>query len=195
MVVIRWLSLREKKITGIQSMKVMQDIKQHGFTLIELLVTVSVASILLTVAVPSYQTFIQDSRLITQSNSLHTALSMAKSEAVKSSGLATICPSTNGTGCTGGNVWSNGWLVFADLNGDGIVDAGDRIIQVGAPLTGGNVLNGNIGTSVTFTASGFIRGGAGTFSLCDDRGASKSKRLILNLQGRLRTETGGGACS
>lgn len=166
----------------------------RGFTLIELLITLSVASIMLAIAAPSYRVFVQDSQLIAQSNSLHSAMMLAKSEAVKRSSPATICSSTNGTACNGGAVWSNGWLVFADTNNDGAVDAGEQIIQVGSPLSGGNALNYNNGARVTFAASGFAVGFNGTFSLCDDRGAAKSKRLTLNNQGRLRTETGGGAC-
>lgn len=167
----------------------------RGFTLIELLVTLSVASILLTAAVPSYRVFVQDSLLITQSNSFSSAMMLAKSEAVKRNSSVTICPSTNGTACTGGTVWSNGWLVFADPNNNGAVDAGEQIIQVGAPFAGGNALNGNNGQRVTFSASGFSIGFNGTFSLCDNRGAAMSRAIILNNQGRLRTETGSGACS
>ena len=165
----------------------------RGFTLIELLITLSVAGIMLTIAAPSYRAFVQDSQLIAQSNSLHSAIMLTKSEAVKRSSPATICSSTNGTACNGGAVWSNGWLIFADTNNDNGVDA-NEIIQVGSPLSGGNVLNYNGGARVTFAASGFSAGFNGTFSLCDDRGAAKAKFLILNNQGRLRTETGGGAC-
>ena len=165
----------------------------RGFTLIELLITLSVAGIMLTIAAPSYRAFVQDSQLIAQSNSFHSAIMLTKSEAVKRSRPATICSSTNGTACNGGANWSNGWLVFADTNNDGVVDA-DEIIQVGSPLSAGNVLNYNGGARVTFSASGFSAGFNGTFSLCDDRGAAKAKFLILNNQGRLRTETGGGAC-
>lgn len=167
----------------------------RGFTLIELLVTLSVASILLTVALPSYRVFVQDSLLITQSNNFYSAMMLAKSEAVKRSSPATICPSTNGTGCTGGTVWSNGWIVFADTNGDGAVDAGEEILQVSAALSGGNTLQSNTRIRVTYAASGYTLGFAETFSLCDSRGAAMSRRIVLNNQGRLRTETGGGACA
>ncbi len=167
----------------------------RGFTLIELLITLSVAGIMLTIAAPSYRVFVQDSQLIAQSNSFHSAMMLAKSEAVKRSSPTTICSSTNGTACNGGAVWSNGWLVFNDTNNDGAIDAGE-IIQVGSPLSGGNVLNYNGaaggGARVTFASNGFSVGFFGTFSLCDDRGATKSKRLVLSAQGR--TETGGGAC-
>ncbi len=165
----------------------------RGFTLIELLITLSVAGIMLTIAAPSYRAFVQDSQIIAQSNSFHSAMMLAKSEAVKRNSPATICSSTNGTVCNGGTVWSNGWLVFADTNGDGVVDAGEQIVQVSAALSGGNALNGNNGAKVTFSASGFTNDFA-TFSLCDDRGAAKSRSLTLNRQGRLQTETGGGTC-
>ena len=165
-----------------------------GFTLIELLVTLSVASILLSVAAPSYRGFVQDSLLIAQSNSFSSAIALAKSEAIKRNGRATICPSTNSTSCTGGVVWSNGWIVFADTNSNGAVDADEQILQVGAALSGGNMLSGSK-SRITFTANGFSMGSNDTFSLCDSRGSAYSKKIVLNNQGRLRFETGPGTCS
>lgn len=179
-------------------MKKKKDIKRlspRGFTLIEVLVTLSVVSILLSVAAPSYRTFVQDSLLITQSNSFASAIALAKSEAIKRSSEVIICPSTNGTSCTGGVVWSNGLLVFADTDRDGVVDADEKILQVVAALSGGNTIRSGFRTRVTFTANGFSMGFADTFSLCDSRGTAYSKAIILNNQGRLRTETGTGACS
>lgn len=164
-----------------------------GFTLIELLVTLSVASILLTMAVPNYRVFVQDSLLITQVNSFLSAMTLAKNEAIKRSSSATVCPSTNGTGCTGGTVWSTGWIVFADADNDGAVDAGEEIIHVGSALSGGNTLSSGR-QRVTFAASGFSLGFNTTFSLCDSRGASASRALVLSNQGRFRTEVGTGAC-
>jgi type IV fimbrial biogenesis protein FimT len=159
-----------------------------GFTLIELLVTLSVASILLSVAVPSYRSFVQDSLLMTQSNSFSSAMALTKSEAIKRSSRVTICSSTNGTSCNSGTVWSNGWIVFADPNGSGTVDAGEQIIQVNMALSGGNTLNGGR-ARITFTADGLSMGFPDTFSLCDSRGADFSRTLVLNNQGRLRFET------
>ncbi|WP_297326006.1 GspH/FimT family pseudopilin [Nitrosomonas sp.] len=166
-----------------------------GFTLIELLVTLSVASILLTMAVPNYRVFVQDSRLITQINGFSSAMTLAKNEAIKRSSPATICPSTNGTDCVGGTVWSNGWIVFSDTDGDGAVDVGEEIIHVGSALSGGNTLTSSGGrTRVTFAASGFSLGFNTTFSLCDSRGISASRALVLSNQGRLRNEVGTGVC-
>jgi len=54
-----------------------------GFTLIELLVTLTVAAILLAVAVPSFHNMMLNSRLSTSANAVANALSLARSEAVK----------------------------------------------------------------------------------------------------------------
>ena len=166
-----------------------------GFTVIELLVTLSVAGILLSVAAPSYRDFVQESRITAQSNSLLSSIMLTKSESIKRNSTATICPSTNGIACTGGTVWSNGWIVFADADGNGAVDAGEEIIQVGAAFTGGNTLQTSVGDlRVTFTANGFSMGFNSTFSLCDSRGNAHSRALILNNQGRVRTEKGTATC-
>ncbi|MBK7492085.1 MAG: GspH/FimT family pseudopilin [Nitrosomonas sp.] len=173
--------------------KLANRLYQHGFTLTELLVTLSVASILLTVAVPNYRTFVQNNLQSTQSNNFYSTLALAKSEAIRRSSPVTVCPSTNGTSCTGGVIWSNGWLVFADTNSNGVVEAGDEILQVGVAFSGGNTFSGTR-TRVTFTANGFSMASNDTFTLCDNRGAAYSKAIILNNQGRFRTETGTGTC-
>lgn len=166
-----------------------------GFTLIELLVTLSVASILLAVAAPNYREFVQESRMAAQSNILLSSIMLAKSEAIKRNNSATICPSTNGTNCTGGTVWSNGWIVFADADGNGVVDAGEEIISVNAAFVGGNTLQTGVGDQrVTFAANGFSMGFNSTFSLCDSRGNTYSRALILNNQGRVRVEKGTATC-
>lgn len=165
----------------------------NGVTLVELLVTLSIASILLTVAVPGFRVFVQDSRLTAQINNFSSAMMLAKSEALKRNSFTTVCPSANSTTCTGGSsVWSNGWLVFSDPNRNGVVDAGEEIIQVSAALTGGNTLSGGR-TRITFDANGFSLGFNDTILLCDSRGTVSSRRLVINNQGRVRIEPGPGA--
>lgn len=179
-------------------MKMKQDAEmadQYGFALVELLVTLSVASIVLTLGVPNYRGFVQDGQLVTQSNNFYSAMALTKSEAIKRSTRVTLCPSTNGTNCTGGTVWSNGWIVFVNPNGNDAVEAGEEILQVGAALSGGNTLRSGFRTRITFTSNGFTMGFADSFSLCDGRGASYSKVIVLNNQGRMRSETGTGTCS
>lgn len=169
--------------------------RAYGFTLIELMVTLSIMAILMAIALPNFQSFIQNSRMTTQANNFITALMLARSEAVKRGSTVTVCSSTNGMACSGLSNWENGWLVFVDADGDGVVDAGDLPVQAGQPLAGGNTLkSGRAATRVTYSGNGFTAGFNDTFSLCDSRGAAFSRRILLSNQGRVRIETGGGVC-
>lgn len=64
--------------------------KQCGFTLIELMVTLVISAILLSVAVPAYQSFIGSTALTTATNDLVAALNMARSEALKRDGAVSL---------------------------------------------------------------------------------------------------------
>jgi len=118
---------------------------KRGFTLIELLVTLAVAAILVTVAVPNFQTFVMSNRMATQANDLITAFNLARSEAVKRAANVTVCASSNGTGCTG--TWAQGWIVR---------DAAGTPIRVQQALGGSSTLTGgtNVASTITFTSSG-----------------------------------------
>ena len=53
----------------------------RGFTLLDLIITLTVATILLSLAVPNFSAAIQNNRMTTQVNELNTALSLGRSEA------------------------------------------------------------------------------------------------------------------
>ena len=111
---------------------------QSGFTLIELVVTISVAAILMALAVPSFRSTIQNNRVTGQANEFVTSLTLARSEAIKRGRNATVCISSDGTSCTGSN-WAGGWLVWVDSNGDGVLGAGETV-RVHEALPNGSTL-------------------------------------------------------
>lgn len=88
-----------------------------GVTLIELLVTISILAILLTVAVPSFQSFIANNRVDTFANNLFSSFLLARSEGIKRNKQVMVCRSSNGTSCSG--AWNEGWIVFVDTNKNG----------------------------------------------------------------------------
>lgn len=165
-----------------------------GFTLIELLVTLSIAVVLMTLAVPSFLDFIRNNRLTAQANDLVLALAYAKSEAVKRGVRVTVCSRASDTTCAGSTTWDDGWLVFVDTNGNGTADMGEEIRQVRGPLEGGNTLRAGARTRVTFQATGFSPGFNDTFRLCDARGTADARQIVLSAQGRVTTTIGTTAC-
>ncbi len=158
--------------------------KYRGFTLIELMITLAVAAILLTVGVPSFSEIIKNNRLTTEINELVTALNLGRTEAIKRGVSVTICKSNTGTSCAGN--WGNGWIVFVDDNNDGTVDTGETILRVHDDLASGDTL-AFPRNRISYSAQGFAVGFTGTFVLCDGRGASKGKGLIISNTGRIRT--------
>ena len=156
----------------------------RGLTLVELMITIAVASILLSLAVPSFTTSIRNNRMVTDINELHASLSFARSEAVKRDRNVTMCRSSNGSSCTGN--WQDGWIVFVDNNFNGTVDAGDEILRQHGALGGGDTLTFSQ-TRVIYDSSGLARAGSnGTFTLCDSRGAQSAKGLVIGVSGRPR---------
>lgn len=127
---------------------------QSGFTLIELVVTIAVASILLTLAIPSFRSTIQNNRVTGQANEFLTSLTLARSEAVKRSAITSVCISSNGATCMGTD-WASGWLITV----------GGTTLRVHEALPSGSTLTASGGaTPVTFNPDGSA-GATNTFTL------------------------------
>ena len=162
-----------------------------GFTLLELLTALTIGSIVIVVGVPGFQGVMSNQRLTASTNEMVTTLNLARSEAIKRVTYVTVCKSSNGTGCTAGSAWEDGWIVFANVSSatPGAVDAGDEIIRVFPALHQSNSLTpiGNIANFLTFRPSGSIGTAAanfsGTLTACDDRGDSSARGIGMQPSG------------
>ena len=174
----------------------MKEVAQKGFTIVELIIGLSVAAILLSLAVPSFSTLVMNNRITTQANEFISSLALARSQALKRVSRVTVCGSADGASCAGSGGWQQGWIVFADDDNDAAVDGGEEILRVYSALEGGNTLvgNTNVANYISYVASGSTRltGGAfqtGTLVLCDSRGAGPHARAInVSVTGRSRVE-------
>jgi type IV fimbrial biogenesis protein FimT len=165
-----------------------------GFTLLELLITVTVLGVLLAWAVPSFRTFLLNGRLTTQVNSYVAALQTARTEAVKRGIPVTICASTdadqgdNAT-CSGNAAdWDQGWIVFADFDGDNVVDAGDNdtIVKVDTVPEGGNTMVVTA-SAIEYRSSGMLDSAADiTFTVTREECSGNGVRVLtITPQGRV----------
>lgn len=167
---------------------------QRGFTLVELMITILIAAILMAVAVPGFKTMSQNSHQRNAVNDIQVMLARVRTEVVARRMGVTVCPSTDQATCSGEVSWETGWIVFADRNLDGVVDADDdTIIVVHGALPGGATLR-SLGatTRLTFGSSGLPnddtgKNGATTFRYCDDRGITSLRAVIVGPSGMVRS--------
>ena len=94
----------------------LRRLQTNGFTLVELMVTISIIGIFAAIAMPSFQSLIQNNRIQAASSEFQAGLAMARAEAIKRGGDARVALVPNTVGTT--KVWSNGFTVFYDKAGD-----------------------------------------------------------------------------
>jgi type IV fimbrial biogenesis protein FimT len=187
----------------------MNRARNAGFTLTELLVTLGIAAILAGLAAPNLRDFIRNSRLSDGVNDLLHSLQLARTEAIKRQvlvgnvvvGNVVVCGTTNplpdNAQCTYNTF--NGWIVFADTNGNWQHDAGEPLLERHATLDSSvSVVTDANANIVSFAPTGFanptdpiaLRVPTATVVLCDERGVtavgtnSTARALFINQTGR-----------
>jgi type IV fimbrial biogenesis protein FimT len=129
-----------------------------GFTLLELIIIVAIIGISTAFAAPGLSTMISNNRISSNANDFAAALQLAKAEAVARLNPVVLCKKNAGsTGCIADGDWSQGWIVFSDVNGNGGVDAGEPILLVHEALNSLISFGGSsteVDSSITFRPSG-----------------------------------------
>ena len=174
--------------------------KINGFTLIEMMVVIALLGILISVAIPSFQEMIKNNRSTSLINTMQGSLMYAKGEAITIGQSVSLCKrdgTNGGVVCDNSQNWEDGWIVFRDVNANGVIDAedcttttADCTLRLSEALKPPITLrsNGTIGNTITFDSRGFAQN-TGVFSLCDNRGASEALGINVALTGTLRRLT------
>jgi type IV fimbrial biogenesis protein FimT len=155
---------------------------QKGVTLIELMVALTVASILLGAAIPSFQQTIINSRLSSAANELNSSINYIRSEAVRLGKSVKLCKNNGGTTCstTTSVYWEKGWIA---LDSDG------NLLRTWPELSSGVTLRAccntpsssppsHIENYVIYNPMGATND-IGTFAVCHDSNESGAKALVI----------------
>jgi type IV fimbrial biogenesis protein FimT len=163
----------------------------RGFSLIELLVGLFLAALTLGLAVPSYHDWIAMSELMNEAQHLANGMNRARAEAINSGSRVNLCQSAGGRMCVPAGSWERGWILFIDSDGDGQVDAGERVLWTGEAAAPGITIAASapLAHYVSYTSLGHarMRNGAlqmGTFSVC--RHGRNAVDVVLAHSGRAR---------
>lgn len=111
--------------------------KNAGFTLLELLIVITIAAILVGIAIPSFDGYIKKNAVEALEHELNTSINLARGEALtrqRPVSIACIDTSSGGINTTvacGGD-WSGGWVVFVDDSSssfaNGLLDASEEVL-------------------------------------------------------------------
>ena len=189
--------------------------RQNGLTIIELMFVVIVTSILMAIAVPNFQDFIQNYRIRGATGDFVAAMNQARAEAVKRGRWVIMCRSNDPEAvapvCGGGVAedWSTGWLMYAvDDATEAAFDvlAGDELIARGqqAP-TGVRVFaDDDAADFLTYLSDGSLRIDTATedaheYGICDSRLGAYGAQLSVFGPGRAHvvdcSQLDAGACT
>jgi type IV fimbrial biogenesis protein FimT len=149
----------------------------------------SVAAILISIGIPSFQSLIKDKRIITVTESLRADLELAKSEAMARNRTVIMCrPNPALTACqVNANAdWKDGWLIFVDLDGDNVIDTAEILRVTEVPT--GDLKVEFAPAQISFNSRGFTPTSNGTFMACDRRGWQHGANLVLSTTGSLTNQ-------
>lgn len=167
--------------------------KQRGFTLIELMVTLAVLAILVTVALPGFNTLMDDHRIQAAQRSMLSALNLARSEASHRNQTITISS-------TGGADWGDGISIYTDgdAGGNTAFTAGNTLIKdIGGVASDEITIRTSGDSFISFQGNGMLNegGNAVTMAICDDRGAAFGLVITVSRVGRASVTDNVASCT
>ncbi|MDQ3161185.1 MAG: GspH/FimT family pseudopilin [Pseudomonadota bacterium] len=161
--------------------------RNAGFTLIEMVIAMAVVGILAGMAVPAITDAGESARSGAAKAHLLASWLSGTSHAANTGSEVVLCPG-DATGCRKSMDWSQGWIAFADIDGNRLRGPNETLLGQTEPLGGKVHLRSTVGrTRIVFQPNGGNAGSNITWTLCDGRGADEATTIVVANSGRLRT--------
>jgi len=174
--------------------------RQGGFSLIELLVAMTIAAVLLAIAIPSFDSATLSTTAGKYAGNVADSALLARGEAIRRNATVTVCVSADGASCTTGG-WEQGWIVYCKTTDQVNCDsagAGMLVMQTqGAAKTGWKITEASGLAQLNFDPSGT---GATAASMTACRATptvgTQQRQVRISATGRPSvTKTTGTSCS
>lgn len=171
--------------------------KTIGFSLIELLVTLIVLALLLSLAIPSFHSLGQKTKVQSAINLFVSHYQLARSTAISTRADTIYCPIDSSQQSLAGQKcaqdWTLGAVVFRDRNGNLAIDSDDDVVALLNKPAKGLQMRMRAGLNkqyLRFQANGFLENTAGNLVVCgSDNNPKHAKTVIFTRNGRLRFGT------
>jgi len=160
---------------------------RNGYSLIEMLVTMSIATVLISFALPSFVEIKSNKILKNERDRLMVSFAYARSYAINQQKQVVVCPSLSGYSCDNQSKWNQGWIIFDDSNSNREFDNNEKLLQFENPMDKSVKATSSIFRSkIRFNNIGFSPGTNVSINFCDKRGNDFALSLIINNAGRIK---------
>jgi len=162
--------------------------QNHGVSLVELLITLSIITIISSLAIPSYNGHIQHSELVTLTQTFRETIQHSRQLSRQRRITYTLCPMIDSK-CI--NDWHSGILtIFNDSNKDLKRQSDEEIIKQTKLNTSYYTirLNRRHNKHIRTKANGYFNY-SGSYYFCTTNGSRTGGRLIMSASGRMRYES------
>lgn len=152
-----------------------------GVSLVELMVVLAVISVLAFFSTPFISSTVGNNRIDSGADQLAASFRYARSEAISSGVITSVCSSNNGATCTA-TEWAQGWIVYRNTAN------GTDVLQAVTPARQVNI--SNTAAEVSFDPLGKVISPAGTsltFTVANS-GSTLQRDILVSQIGKISTQ-------
>lgn len=157
---------------------------QRGYTLLEVLFSVAIVGILLTMAIPYWQSFRNQHLLETQTNRLLDSIQFTRNTAISMQTRVSLCPSDDGKTCV--QTSKIGWIIFINKLNE---NSSDTVIRQYSLTNGSKIIWQGLSKNnyLQFNPQGNAQGYNGNLiNIINGQKTSLQNTIIVSPTGRAR---------